>query len=210
MQTSNSNPSAGPSAAGQVISGLIILAFGVLIGFLITRYVWRGHSWEQAGNNMGSTNYVAANSLPAINQGAIAGADQWSSLDQMRNMQAQIDQVFQRSLANFRMNPQVNVFQEKQGYPLSMDVRDMTNEYQVRAFLPDTKAQDVNVKLDGNELKVDVTDKSIQKQQAKNGESTTTEWGQYEEEVPLAGSLKANQMKVERMPHELIITVPKV
>jgi HSP20 family molecular chaperone IbpA len=77
------------------------------------------------------------------------------------------------------------------------------------AFLPDTKTADAQVKLDGNLLKVDVSNKTSEKEMAKNTETTATEWGHYEEVVPLAGPLKEHQMKVQREAHELIITVPK-
>jgi hypothetical protein len=36
-----------------------------------------------------------------------------------------------------------------------------------------------------------------------------TEWGNYEQVVQLAGPLKESQMTVQRLPHELIISVPK-
>jgi HSP20 family molecular chaperone IbpA len=107
------------------------------------------------------------------------------------------------------LNPELKSFQKEPGYSLSMDVRDLKDRYQVRAFLPDTKTSDVKVNLNGNQLKVDVTNKVAEKEIAKNSQSATEEWGRYEEVVQLAGALKQDQMQIQRQPHELIITVPK-
>jgi HSP20 family molecular chaperone IbpA len=123
----------------------------------------------------------------------------------MSQVQAQIDQLFQRTLA--QMSPAIA--QAKPGYSLSMDVRDLKDRYQVRAFLPDTKPADVKVTLKGDRLNVDMSKTVVEKPTVKNGETALSEWGNYEETVQLAGPLKDSQMKVERQPHELIITVPK-
>jgi HSP20 family molecular chaperone IbpA len=209
MQNTNDNKTSGGSAGKSVMMALAILAVGLGTGIIGMKYVeHRGFSVRArdavgiagVANNGGSTSSAAGNSLRS---------DEWNPFKEMREMQAEMDQSFQRSFEHLRRNPKLSVFQEDPGYSLSLDVRDLKNHYEVRAFLPDTKASDVNVKLDGNQLKVDVTDKSTAKQAAQGSQATTTEWGQYQEVVRLPGALKDDQMKVERKEHELIITVPK-
>jgi HSP20 family molecular chaperone IbpA len=195
---------------GKAICGsLVLLAIGILIGVLVTKYVWPGSSTARA-RNASSTGESAALPAPAsVTASASSQIQAWNPLGQMRQMQAEIDQVFQRSFDDLRLNPKLQVFQEEPGYSLSMDVRDLKDRYQVRAFLPDTKTSDVQVHLDGNQLKVDVTNKTTEKEMVKNNETTVSEWGHYEEVVQLNGVLKDDQMKVQRKEHELLITVPK-
>ena len=107
------------------------------------------------------------------------------------------------------MNPQMDIFKDDAGYSLSLDVRELKDRYEVRAFLPDAKASDTKVNLEGNRLEVEVTHRQTEKQQNTNNVATTTEWGRYTQMVQLAGNLKRDQMKVERKEHELLITIPK-
>ena len=121
---------------GKAICGsLVLLAIGILIGVLVTKYVWPGSSTARA-RNASSTGESAALPAPAsVTASASSQIQAWNPLGQMRQMQAEIDQVFQRSFDDLRLNPKLQVFQEEPGYSLSMDVRDLKDRYQVRAFL---------------------------------------------------------------------------
>lgn len=128
---------------------------------------------------------------------------------QFGDLQKQIDQIFQESFPQLNNAVGQDIAFTKPGYGTSMDVRDLKNKYQVCAFLPDTKPSDVHVNLKGDELKVDMTKQVTEKPTAKNGETALNAWGNYEEVVRLAGPVKDGQMTVQRLPHELIISVPK-
>jgi HSP20 family molecular chaperone IbpA len=211
MENSNLNQPSAKACGTNIWGGVIILAAGILIGVLGTKYVWHGSASTSAADTA-SGGIAALTAMPASANAATPAADrseEWNPLDQMRKMQAEIDQVFQRSFDDLSLNPKLKIFQKEPGYSLSMDVRDLKDRYQVRAFLPDTKASDVKVNLNGNQLKVDVTNKVAEKEIAKNSQSDTEEWGHYEEVVQLAGPLKQGQMQIQRQPHELLITVPK-
>ena len=124
-------------------------------------------------------------------------------------MQAQMDQMFQRSIRDFNMNPQMDIFKGETGYASSLDVRDLKNRYEITALLPDANVSDAQVKLNGNELTVQVSGQQSQKEQTGNESLSTQSWGGYDQTVQLAGDLKAGDMKVTREPHELLITIPK-
>ena len=100
-------------------------------------------------------------------------------------------------------------FKNDTGYSLSLDVRELKDRYEVRAWLPDAKASDANVKLEGNRLEVAVTNHPTTGQQNINSPVQTEAWGQYTQEVELAGKLNSSQMKVDHQNHELLITIPK-
>jgi len=54
-----------------------------------------------------------------------------------------------------------------------------------------------------------VTNHPTTGQQNINSPVQTEAWGQYTQEVELAGKLNSSQMKVDHQNHELLITIPK-
>ena len=100
-------------------------------------------------------------------------------------------------------------FGDDAGYSLSLDVRELKDRYEVKAFLPDAKASEANVKLEGNRLEVTVTHRQPGDPGGTNAPSVGTEWGRYTQVVELAGNLRNEKMKVEQKDHELVITIPK-
>jgi len=135
--------------------------------------------------------------------------DVQNPLREIRALQAEMDQAVRRLSDEFRANPKLNVLQQAPGYGIAVDVRDLKDRYEVHAFLSDTKAADAKVKLEGDQLKVDLNSNVLETTAGKGGESKLTEWGEYEGMVQLAGTLRADQVKIDRKEHELIITVPK-
>ena len=135
--------------------------------------------------------------------------DPWDPFREMRDLQAEMDQMFQRSISRFQLSPAMDPFKNDTGYSLSLDVRELKDRYEVRAWLPDAKASDANVKLEGNRLEVAVTNHPTTGQQNINSPVQTEAWGQYTQEVELAGKLNSSQMKVDHQNHELLITIPK-
>jgi HSP20 family molecular chaperone IbpA len=138
-----------------------------------------------------------------------AAAETWDPFAEMRSMQDEMDRMFQGSIERFQMNPQMDNFKDQAGYWQSLDVRNLKDRYEVRAVLPDAEASDASVKLNGNQLTVEVTNQQTKKQQTGNEQTSATEMGRYEQVVQLAGNLDADQMKVARKNHELLITIPK-
>ena len=200
------------SLSKPVVVGVVALILGVLIGVAAEKFAGRSpvpalgdHAVNVAS---GSPNLATTNQLmpdPLIPD----PFDNWDPFREMRSMQAEMDEMFRRSIARFHMNPQMDIFKDDAGYSLSLDVREFKDRYEVRAFLPDAKAADTKVKLEGNRLEVEVTHKQTEKQQSTNSVASTTELGHYTQMVELAGKLKSEQLKVERKEHELLITVPK-
>lgn len=204
-------------------AGVALLILGLVIGFFCSKPYWQrgwggtgtwaGHSASNMDYQRQQANPTVANdstaSGPNVNANAIPLNQTWDPVRQMREMQAQVDQVFQRSFADFGTNSGLGTLAAKPGYSLTMDVRDLKDKYQIRAFLPDIASADAKVNLKGDELKVDVSNKITEKPTKKNGEIAEKEWGNYEEVVQLAGPLKDSQMTVKHLPHELLISVPK-
>jgi len=129
---------------------------------------------------------------------------------QMDKMQAQMDKMLNQISAQFPSEPRLIGFPENSAYSLSLNVQDLKNRYVVRAFLPDTKVSDVNVKLENNQtLQVSVGNQQSLRSQKKNEVSTVSESGRYEQLIQLPSPVKAREMKIVRNEHELLITLPK-
>ena len=136
--------------------------------------------------------------------------DQWDPFQEIQKMQAQMDQEFNQMFQQFRTQPQFNAFQGNPNYSLSLNVQELKDIYEVRAYLPDAKASDVHVTLEnGQTLKVEINSQQNKSSAQKNGSSQMSEWGQYEQVIQLPGPVKTDQMKVKQEGHELIITIPK-
>ena len=194
-----------------MVVGLAMLILGLLIGVAAERYSQKNPAPTpnaQAADTAPGSSVAAAQKQKAPDPFVHDFFDSWDPFREMRAMQAEMDEMFRRSITRFRQSPRMNIFTDDAGYSLSLDVRDLKDRYEVRAFLPDAKAADAKVNLQGNRLEVEVTHRQTAKGN-KNEPDTVTEWGRYTQNVDLAGNLKSDQMKVEHKEHELLITIPK-
>ena len=99
--------------------------------------------------------------------------DPWDPFREMRSLQAEMNEMFRQSIARFHSSPLMDPFKDDAGYSLSLDVRESKDRYEVRAFLPDAKASEANVKLEGNRLEV----RSRTDNRATRGARTPPAWG---------------------------------
>lgn len=192
--------------------GVVTLLLGVMIGVTAEKFASRSHVHSPGRHTTnpasGSPHFATTNRLVSDPFMPDFSGD-WDPFREMRNMQAEMDEMIQRSIGRFRMNPRMDIFKDEAGYSLSLDVCELEDRYEVRAPLPDTKAADAKVKLEGNRLEVEVTQRQMNNPQNTNSISNTGEWGHYIQVVELAGDLKNSQMKIDRKDHELVITIPK-
>ena len=205
MNTNDNKTTGTAKKSTTAIVGVITLAIGVLIGLTVTK--------SKAGNSAAvapakiQTNQMSSAASPGLNP---AGQAEWNPFQEIRDMQAQMDRMFSQMSAQLRVEPRLNFFPENPGYSLSLNVQDLKDRYEVRAYLPDAKASDVKVNLDNNQtLQVQVSNKSTETSGRKNANTSVTEWGQYEQTIQLPMPVKTDQMKVDRKGHELIVTLPK-
>lgn len=189
-----------------IFVGVAALIIGVAIGVAGTQFRSKISGADRTAN--ADTNHTNS----ALSGGpSLPSPYPWDPFQEIQKMQAQMDQEFDEMFQQFRTQPQFNLFQGNPGYSLSLNVRDLKDHYEVRAFLPDAKASDAHVTLEnGQTLKVEVNSKQSSESAQKNQSSQVAEWGQYEQVIQLPGPVKADQMKVKHEGHELIITIPKM
>jgi HSP20 family molecular chaperone IbpA len=192
------------------VIGLMMLFVGLLMGVAAEKYVVPGPASTSKGQAEASPSPSGGTKqIPAPDTLFPGADDAWDPFREMRDLQAQMDKMFQRSISRFQLSPSMDPFRNDTGYSLSLDVRELKDRYEVRAFLPDAKATDAKVKLEGNRLQVEVTNRPMPSQQDTNSIVQTDEWGSYTQVVELTGKLNSSQMKVENKNHKLLITIPK-
>lgn len=187
--------------------GTITLAIGLVIGVTVAEASGSSGSKSASGASSSTQAQSGSNSQPG-------SLDQWNPFQQIRNMQARMDRMFNQMNRQFQSEPGFSGFPNNPGYSLSLDVRDMKDHYEVHAYLPDAKASSVHVTLKNDQtLKVEVdsqhTTKSSNGSGNTNSFTNVADWGQYEQTVQLPTPVKAGQMKIKRHGHELIINIPK-
>jgi HSP20 family molecular chaperone IbpA len=136
--------------------------------------------------------------------------EEWNPFREMERMQQEIDRAIQRATEQFRMAPNVALAQRDLGFSSKLDLRDRRDHFEIRAWMPDAEAADVNVTTEGdNLLRVAVSHRRQDAKESGDSASRTVELGRYEQVVTLPEPVKTDELKVERKDRELVITVPK-
>jgi HSP20 family molecular chaperone IbpA len=183
--------------------GIVTLIVGLALGLGIG--VWSVKS-SQASNAS-----AAQNSLSATGKGEPSfTTNVWDPFRQMERMQEEIDRAMRNATEQFQLGPGATAFRPDAGYSSSFDLRDRKDHFELRAYLPDTKASDVNVKVDNDRtLHVSVSQRKQETKNTSGGSVSFTELGQYEQVVTLPEPVKSSDMKIDRHGHEVVITIPK-
>lgn len=190
-----------------VVTPIICLAIGATIG--VAGMKLKAGTTETP-ETVKPTGFATRQPLVPPFQNSGPGGQGWDPAGEIQSMQAQLDKSLGQMSAQFRNEFQLSSFPGNSGYALSLNVEDLKNRYVVQAFLPDTKASNVNVKLENNQtLQVSMNRKESQATHEKDVASNVSEWGQYEQTIQLPSRVKADDMKIVRHEHELLITLPK-
>ena len=191
-----------------VVIGVVTLLIGLVIG--VTAAESRAGISGATKMADALTNPTNPMSLPSPTSPQSANLDEWNPFQDIREMQAQMDRMFNQMNEQFQDQAGIHGFTDIPGYSLSLDVRDLKNRYEVHAYLPDAKASDVHVSLANDQtLKVEVNSRKTKKSDTTNVASSVTELGRYEQVIQLPTPVKAGQMKITRKGHDMVITIPK-
>jgi HSP20 family molecular chaperone IbpA len=187
------------------LASVAILAGGILVGIRATRYV-AGIPTANAATEHAAATPARSGTQKSVDEVTHA----WNPFQEIRDMQRHMDQMFDQMTTNFHLAPGMGAFSDSPGYSLSLNLRDLKDHYEVRAYLPDAKASDVKVSLlDKQTLKVEVSNTSKPSVAQGGHGSTVTEWGQYAQIIRLPAPVRSEQMAVDQPHHELIVTLPK-
>jgi HSP20 family molecular chaperone IbpA len=179
---------------------IVVLAIGVGIG------VWFAKNSE--ADNAPARQQISRS--PVLQQTSSDTGNDWDPFRQMERMQEEIDRAIRNATEQFRLSPGVTAFRPEAGYSSSFDLRDRSDHYELRAYLPDAKASDVKVRIDNDQtLHVGVTQRKQETKSADGRTASFTELGHYEQVVTLPEPVKSSEMKIDRHDHEIVVTIPK-
>lgn len=209
---SNNNNQVRTVRTNRLSTTLTIGAITLIVGVVIGGAAAENGCIVPPENAGGAAPNLVATTTPG--DSPTGATNSLNPFQQMRQMQAQMNKMFTRMTERFQSEPGLKGFTDIPGYSLSLDVRDLPNRYQVSAYLPNAQAANVHVSLKNDRtLNVQVSNQTASQTKNVSGadKSTTdtTEWGQYAQTIQLPSPVNADQMKVQRDGHELIITIPK-
>jgi len=112
-----------------------------------------------------------------------------------------------KAFAEFRSVPEFKEFFNQSRFGASLDIKEESDKYVIRAYLPDRDMNNVNVTVEGQTLKVEAkTENAGQKE--KDG-MVFSRKARYSQLLTLPGPVQANKMAVERKENMLVVTLPK-
>jgi HSP20 family molecular chaperone IbpA len=199
------------------VVGLVTAIVGIAVGIGIG--VWAiktSHAQSapatttQSTTNSSNTNSTTSSSKIEDSLLTPKDWDHWDPFRDMERMQEQIDRAIRDATEKFSFAPGATTFRQDAGYSSSFDLHDRKDHYELRAYLPDVNASDVNVKIDNDQtLRVSVKQHKEETKNTKNGSARVTELGEYEQIVTLPEPVRSQDMKIDRHGHEIVITIPK-
>jgi HSP20 family molecular chaperone IbpA len=191
-----------------ILVGIATLILGLVVGLGIG--IWGVHT-SHASN--AARALTASTASPAPNDrhdSANNRIQDWDPFGRMEQMQEEIDRAIRKATEQFELGKSATVFRPDAGYSSSFDLHDRKDHFELRAYLPDAEASDVNVKIDDDKtLHVTVNHKKQEMKKDSAHEASVTELGQYEQIITLPEPVRSADMKIQRNGHEVIITIPK-
>jgi len=191
-----------------ILVGIATLILGLVVGLGIG--IWGVHT-SHASN--AAPALTASTASPAPNDrhdSANNRIQDWDPFGRMEQMQEEIDRAIRKATEQFELGKSATVFRPDAGYSSSFDLHDRKDHFELRAYLPDAEASDVNVKIDDDKtLHVTVNHKKQEMKKDSAHEASVTELGQYEQIITLPEPVRSADMKIQRNGHEVIITIPK-
>jgi HSP20 family molecular chaperone IbpA len=91
----------------------------------------------------------------------------------------------------------------------AVNVEDQKDKYVVHFYLPDRDLSNVDVKFNNGRLELTAKEQKLTRNQSANGTVQSSIRGQYQQMIILPGPVKDNEMKVDRKPGAVIVTLPK-
>jgi HSP20 family protein len=142
---------------------------------------------------------------------AIGSRDPWV---EMRRIQAQMDQLFEEAMQQFHSDPFFLPLSEDAQLATEPKVtlQDEKDQYVVTAVIPGTKAESIDVGLNGQLLTISA--ETLNKQQQSNDKGQVIKEESYvsgfERALTLPGPVTASGMHSDYHDGELTVTIPKV
>ncbi len=134
---------------------------------------------------------------------SVARGEEWNPFREMERMQQEIDRVIRNATEQFQIGPSASVFRPDAGHSSSFDLRDRKDHFELRAYLPDAEASDVNVKIDNDKtLHVSVGPLRASHHPARSGQVRRHEGGAQRPRSSDHHSQSQNHLKLHGQVNE--------
>jgi HSP20 family protein len=137
----------------------------------------------------------------------------WDPRAEMQRMQAQMDRMFEEAMQHFRSDPFFQpLTEEKQiAAETKITLQDEQDQYVVKAEIPGTKAESIDVGLDGRLLTISAETRNEQQQSNDQGQVIKEEHyvSDFERAFTLPGPVTASGMHSDYHDGVLTVTIPK-
>ena len=188
-----------------MLIGIVTLLVGLGLGVGLGAWFVKGSQAADAFAKQQTFTSSASQKSPSTDI-----KDEWDPFRQMERMHEKINRAIRNSTGQFEFDSGATIFRPDAGYSSSFDLRDRKDRYELRAYLPDVKASDVNVRIDNDHtLHVSVKQQKHETRDTTNGSSSFSELGEYEQVVTLPDPVRSSEMKIDRRGDEMVITIPK-
>jgi HSP20 family protein len=143
-----------------------------------------------------------------------AGSGSWHPWQEMRQMQHQMNRMFEDAYSRMRSELSSS-HPQTQSSPFvtesKVTVNDQKHDYVVTADMPGVKKGDVNVSLDGRLLRISAQSRSEENLKGKHGKVVGEETyaSSYQRALTLPGPVDASGMHTSFKDGVLTVTVPK-
>jgi HSP20 family protein len=137
----------------------------------------------------------------------------WDPRAEMQRMQAQMDRMFEEAMQHFRSDPFFQpLTEEKQiAAETKITLQDEQDQYVVKAEIPGTKAESIDVGLDGQLLTISAETRNEQQHSNDQGQVIKEEHyvSDFERAFTLPGPVTASGMHSDYHDGVLTVTIPK-
>lgn len=155
------------------------------------------------------TKDLTAGDKPSLPNPPLVAPEPWEQdvLKRMENMQRDMDRAFADAFKDLRIGSPA-LF-DKPEFGSSIDLQDEKDHYVVRAYLPGRDTQNIDVKLEGQTLKISAKAETRNRSEGKAGIAESFNLSSYAQVLTLPGPVNSDKMKVDRKEGLLVITIPK-
>ena len=127
----------------------------------------------------------------------------------MEKMRRDMDRTFEDAFHDFRNAPEHKGFFDEPRFGSTFDLKEEGDNYVVRVYLPERDAQNINVTVEDRTLKIEAKEQEITKKEGERGTLHSTRKAAYSQLLTLPGPVQGDNMKVEKNPGMVVVTLPK-
>lgn len=152
---------------------------------------------------------LTADLKPVLPRTPLLAPDQWEQdvLTRMENMRKEMDRTFADAFQDLKLDSP-GLF-DKPEFGSSIDLQDEKDHYIVRAYLPGRDTKDVDVKIEGQTLKISAKAETRNRNESKTGVEESFNLSSYAQVLTLPGPVNGDKMKIDRKEGLLVINIPK-